>query len=61
MEGLDKRTLVELFQIYENALLALQELGDPALIPLIKRLARRRAEVLGALAHTWHAADPQRV
>jgi hypothetical protein len=53
VEGLDDETLVSLLQVYEEALAELRAMKDLAVSGLMRRLERRRAEVVAALAQLW--------
>ena len=67
MEGLDAETLRRLLSTYEAAISELQAMRDAAVEGLMQRLARHRAEVIGALAalhaegSASHAAATQNV
>jgi hypothetical protein len=57
VEGLDAEGLLVLLQIYEAAYAELQALGDLRVAPLMRRLERRRAEAVAALADLWLPED----
>ncbi len=57
VEGLDTETVLVLLQIYEEALAELRAAKDPAFSELMRRLERRRAEVVAALAQLWFPED----
>ncbi len=50
-------TLLALLQTYEEALTELRAMDDPALSGLMRRLERRRAETVVALAQRWFPED----
>jgi hypothetical protein len=47
---MDKVTLLNLLQMYETAIASLEETRDPAVVGLIRRFQRHRADVITALA-----------
>jgi hypothetical protein len=50
VKRLDKVTLLNLLQMYETAIKRLEETRDPAVVGLIRRFERHRADVIRALA-----------
>jgi hypothetical protein len=53
MEGLDAQTLLQLLGVYETALAELRAMDDPSVEQLVRRLERRRSEIIAALAALW--------
>jgi hypothetical protein len=53
VKNLDAETLLRLLAVYESALRELAAMNDPAVSCLMRRLERRRAEVIAALADSW--------
>ena len=50
MKQLDQRTLLNLLGLYETAIRELEALRDPSVAGLLRRMERRRTEVIAALA-----------
>ena len=50
MKRLKKTTLLNLLQLYESAIRERETLRDPGGAGLLRRMERRRAEVIAALA-----------
>jgi hypothetical protein len=56
VKRLSKGTLLNLLEMYEAAIRELEQLHDPSVTDLLRRMERHRAEVVTALAAQTPAA-----